>query len=462
MNQDASLTEARLRSLLEYRDFKSLRLIFKDSELADIAEVFSDLTVSETIALLRLVPRARRSDLFSFIELERQEELVSELPDVIVSSLLNEMEPDNRTKLLEALSEEIRNKIMMQLDPEERQVASQLLSYPEDSIGRLMTSDCMRLHVQMTISQALDYIRWSSALPLDYLHYLFVVNDAGHLIGEISLAALVVSDPISLKVADIMTKNHVALFPEEDATVAIETFRKYDRHYIPVITTERVLLGIVTADDAFDIAEEEATEDIQQFGGHAALEESYFQTPIWTMIRKRAGWLAILFVGGFFSIAALKTHQEVLSQWKFLTVFLTIIISTGGNSGTQAASLIIRGLAINEMSMSDWWKVLLKELSIGLILGIILATIGFGKALSLGFKYQVGLVVASSILIIVLFGVCLGSMLPFLFKKIRFDPAVVSSPFITTVVDATGILIFIYTTIWLMEFFGAGGGSVDR
>ena len=343
------LTCQYVRSLLDYRDYRTLRLIFKDSEAADIGEIFSELDISECIVLFRLVPRLRRPDLFSYLEIERQEELLEEFPDVIVSKLLNEMEPDNRTRLLESVSEAVRNKVLLRMNPEERQVAARLLSYPEGSVGRIMTSDCLSLNYKMRVSEALEYIHWSTSVPVDYLHHLFVVGDDGYLMGEVSLASLVVCDPVSKPIVEIMRRNYVSLLPEDEASAAVEILRKYDRYHIPVVDDKKLLLGLVTADDLFDVAEEEATEDIQQFGGQGALEESYFQTPILTMLKKRVGWLAFLFVGGFISVSVLQNYQDQLSKWGFLTAFLTIIISTGGNSGTQAASLIIRGFAINEL-----------------------------------------------------------------------------------------------------------------
>ena len=307
----------------------------------------------------------------------------------------------------------------------------------------------------MTVSQAIESIRWGkSSLPVEYLNYLFVVGEEDYLVGEVSLAELVVCDPPTTVLKDIMRKSQVALQPTHDAEQAVETLRKYDRHHIPVVDETKTLVGIVTADDLFDVAEEEATEDIHQFGGQEALEDSYFHTPMITMLKKRAGWLAILFLGGFFSVAALESHEDALAKWSFLTVFLTMIISTGGNSGTQAASLIIRGLAINEMRLSDWWRVMLREIVMGLILGTFLGLVGFLRAYTTGLGLGVGLVVGFSVLGVVIVGVLLGSMLPFLFKKLNFDPAVVSSPFITTLVDATGILIFINVSIFVMKWWG--------
>ncbi len=450
---DQDLSVEKILGALDSRDYKHLRHTFKEEEIADLAEVFSELSLEKVIALFRMVPRHRRVDLFSYLEIDRQEDLIEELPDIIIVSLLDEMEPDNRTRLLERLPPEIRHKYLLKLSPKERQVAWQLLSYPEDSVGRLMTPDFLTLNGDMTITRALEFIHWTTTLPHEFLHYLYVTDDSGILIGEVSLPELVTCDPPSLKVSEIMKKNHVFLEPNKESGEAVETFRKYDQNCIPVVSQEKKILGIVTADDLFDVAEEEATEDIQQFGGHSALEDSYFQTPLFTMIQKRALWLSILFVSGFISSLTLKSYEDTIGKWVFLMLFMPLVTSAGGNSGTQAASLVIRGLAIKEMSISDVWRILKKELSVGLCLGSLLATIGFVVVVSTGLPFYAGAIVASSVIGVVLFGVVAGSMLPFLFEKANLDPAVVSSPFISTLLDVTGILIYFNMALWIMSYF---------
>jgi magnesium transporter len=449
------LTQQIVEDLLENHSFKELRGLLKEKEVADLADIFSNLDIAECIAALRLISRERRPSLFSDLEFDRQQELIEELPDVMSSSLLNEMEPDNRTKLLESLPQDICDVLLLKLSPQEREIASQLLSYPEDSVGRLMTSDFLTLNENMDVSSALKQIQWSRALPEEFLHYLFVTGADGKLIGEASLASLVVCDPPSALIRDMMKKTHVSLSPFDPQQRAVELFRKYDHLYIPVIDQNKKIIGIVTADDVFEVAEEEATEDIHQFGGHGALEEGYFQTPMFTMFRKRAGALAVLFVSGFLTSEALRVYHDTLSQWGFLTFFIPLIIASGGNSGTQAASLIIRGIAINEFSLKDSWRVLLKEIPVGILLGLILAALWCVRAYFMNLSGPVTLTVSLSIILIVLFGVIAGSMLPFFFRAVRLDPAVVSSPFISTLVDVTGILIFLNLAIVIFNYFGS-------
>ncbi len=441
-----------IQELFDSRDYRNLRWALREQELADIAEVCSSLERREALSFFRLVPRGRHSDLFAHLNFDTQEMLLEDLPDEIAVPLLNKMEPDDRTKVLEELQEDLRHKLLLKLDPEERQVASQLLSYPEYSVGRLMTSDFLALFQDMRVNQALNHIHWNtSSLPVAYLNHLFVTNKSGELLGEVSLASLVVCDPPTKKVGEIMQKTKVSLLPGQESTEAIEIFRKYDRLYIPVVDENQKILGTISADDVFDLAEEEATEDIQQFGGQGALEEAYLETPFLTILKKRAGWLVFLFITGFISGEVIRHYEDSLTKWTFLVFFLPMITSAGGNSGSQAASLIIRSLAINELSAKDVWRVLGRECLVGLSLGVMLGTIGYLRAMTWRHSLALGGVIFSSVLFIVLFGVIAGSMLPFFFRKIKLDPAVVSSPFISTLMDMTGVFILFNMAIQWMD-----------
>ena len=450
MENDIQLTKEIALELFEKQNYVAIRSSFRESEDADIAEILCQIPVSKSIHLFRLVSRLRRITVFSHFDLDRQEEFVAELPDLLVTYLLNEMEPDDRTKLLERLPEEIRDENLLRLDPEERQVAWKLLSYPHSSVGRLMIPDLITLDASMTVKDSFARLRWMKTLSDEHLNYLFVVNDKKELIGEVALTTLVSCDPLTIPISEIMRTSFVALNARDDESVAVEALRKYDRSSFPVVDDDGKLVGFVTSDDVFDVAEDEATEDIQQFGGQGALEDSYFQTPLFTMLQKRAGWLSILFIGGFLSCATLKMYEEAIAEWSFLIFFLPIVSAAGGNSGTQAASLIIRGLSIKELSSSDAWRVLYREILIGFMLGAILALIGYLRSFSWGLEARVGVVLGASVWVLVLFGAMAGSMLPFLFKKINLDPAVVSSPFISTLMDVTGIVIYINVALFIM------------
>ena len=432
-----------LKSNLEKRSFAGIRTMLRGLDAADIAHQFKSLAVSESIVLFRLIDRARRAEVFAFLELDQQESLLEELPDVVVISVLDAMEPVDRTRLLESLDPEISNRIILKLSPEERQMAWQLLSYPEDSVGRMMTPEFLSLRSSITVSQAIEDIRWNASnFSKDMILHLFVVDENGKYVGDISLAALFVADPTSQAILEIMDPPTGILNAFDDQELAVDAFRKYDEPIIPVLDERGVLIGVVHADEVFDAAEEEASEDIQQFGGSEALEDSYFQTSIPTLLKKRAGWLAILFAASTLTSETLKAYEHTLEVMSFLILFLPLIVSSGGNSGSQASALIIRGIAVREMELGDWHKVFRREITVGLGLGLILGTLGYFWSIIWGMEQYIAVIVATSLLCVVIFGAVVGSMLPFLLKRLGLDPAVCSSPLIASVSDVVGILIF--------------------
>jgi magnesium transporter len=439
---------------LSSKNFKSIRPLLKSAEPADIGEKISELSLADLVLIFRLIPRARRAEVFAYIPFERQEELLEALPETVVNSLLNDMEPDDRTRLLEELPFEIRSQILLKLSPEERSMAWQLLSYEEDSVGRLMNPEFIAVRGELKVSEAFEYIRWTVRDPEELHSRLFVVDGVGQLQGEISLSALVLADPSTLTLSQIMEPSQVFLRATDDKGVAVDVFRKYDKPYIAVVDESERLVGVVTSDDVFDIAEEEATEEIQQFGGTAHLEDSYFETPANVMLRKRAGWLAMLFVGELFTGTAMKHYDETIASMRYLVYFIPLVISSGGNSGSQAASLIIRGLAVKEIQLSDWFKVAKRELGMGFLLGSILGIIGFLKGYFWSHSLIEGLIVGIALLGIVMFGCIVGALLPLFIRFCKMDPAVSSSPFIASLVDVSGIIIYFNVAIWITTWLG--------
>jgi len=450
------LTREQFQHELRSRQFRHLRNYCRMAEPADIAESVDGLSSAEVIVLFRLLPKRRRAEIFTYLSFDVQERLLEDLPDNVVTNLLNEMEADDRTKLLEDLPDEIRGRILLKLSPEERRTAWQLLSYPEDSVGRLMNPDFISLRADMKIAQAFDFLRWNTVYPEDLAVELFVTDAQGRLKGQVSLSSLVLADAPGSTIDSIMEPSNVTLKPEDIEEAAVDIFRKYDQSVIPVTDSGSVLLGIVTADDVFDVAEEDATEDIQQFGGQATLEDSYFETPLKTLIRKRGGWLALLFFGELFTGTALRHYDEVIASMRYLVYFVPLIISSGGNSGSQAASLVIRGLAVNEMKPADFMRVFKRELAAGLWLGLLLGVIGYMRALAWGQSHAVAAAVGLSLVGVVAFGGLVGSMLPFLMKAMKLDPAVSSSPFIASLSDVTGIVIYFNVASWILHRFGTG------
>ena len=450
IDSDALFEE--LLQALVHHDFKKIRTHFKSMESADISELLEQVDIVQSIVFFRLVPKKSRSDVFSFLTSERQMEMIERLPDQVVISLLNDLDAVDRTKLLEELPSELSGKLLQMLSPEERAIATKLLSYPEDSVGRMMNPEFVCLRSSLTVAQALDEIRWNgSQYSENLLSKIFVVDEEGQYLGFLHLAALILTDPPSKAVEEVTIRNYSSLSVLDSETDAVDFFRKYDEPYIPVLGEDGQLLGTVEPDDIFDVAEEEATEDIQQFGGQDALEDSYFQTSMRELIQKRAGWLAVLFVGMMFTANAMEHYDWTIAKYQYLMFFVPMIMSSGGNSGSQAASLMIRGLAVKEVAPRDWFKVFSREVWIGLALGLILGILGYIRVMIGGKDYMVGAIVSLSIVSVVLFGALIGSMLPFLLKLIRLDPAVSSSPVIASLVDIIAIVTYFQIAIAFLE-----------
>lgn len=450
-----------LKSQLDSRNLKAVKAWLRDHDVADIGEILASLPVDECLRLFRMVPRARRAEVFTYLPFERQEALLEGLPEIALTPIVNDMPPDDRTRLLEELPFEIRQKILLRLSPEERKIAWQLLSYPEGSVGRLMTPEFVTLSALMKVNEVLEMMRWDRSIPDDQLNYLFVTDRDGKYIGDVSLVTLVTADPPSKCIGEIMSPAKLMLSANEEQSAAVDYFRKYDRAYFPVVDDDQNLLGIVTADDVFDVAEEEATVVVQQFGGQQSLEDSYFQTPLLTLFRKRAGWLAMLFLGGTITSGVLRHYEAYTVSMAWLVFFLPLIVASGGNTGSQAASLVIRGLSVREMETRDWSKVLFREISVGLGLGVVLGSLGYARALFWDLDPIVGIVVALSLVSVVTVGAIVGSMLPFFFKSLNLDPAVISSPLLAQTVDIVGALIFYNVAFSVISYWSAsrlGGG----
>lgn len=440
--------------LLSERNFSAIRKGFKEYNPTDIAEVVDGEDISDQIMYFRLIERSKRAEAFTYLDIDDQKNLLEELNDSVVISVMNQMDPVDRTKLLEDLTPEISNSIILKLDPEERQLAWKLLSYPEDSVGRIMSPEFVALKKNMLVNQAIEYVRWNaSRYSEELLNQIFVVSSSGEYLGEISLVGLLLADPTSQPVGEVMETGFSLLNATDDQETAVDVFRKYDRTLMPVVDESNVLVGVVHSEDVFAVAEEEASEDIQQFGGVEALDVSYFNTGLASLIKKRAGWLAVLFIGGIVTGKAIKYYDAAFDTMAFLVVFLPLIISSGGNSGSQAASLIIRGIAIRDMELSDWYRVLVRESITGLGLGLFLGFLGFVCSIFWGFNYSVGIIVAISLLGIVIFGAIAGSMLPFALQRLKLDPAVCSSPLVASLVDVVGVVIFANVALLIAQYF---------
>lgn len=439
----ASPSKAEIENALRQRGFATLRNAFSQLESADVAELIDNLDPEDRAVVFRLLRRDQAAETFEYLSPESQETLIKALAQSQVAVILNDMSPDDRTQLLEELPAAVTRQALALLDPDERAVARQLLGYPEDSIGRLMTPDYMAIRDDWTVQQALDHIR-RNGQDSETLSVINVVDERNVLIDDLRVRQLLLADPQS-RIAEITDGSFVSLRAADDQEEAVSVFKEYDRVALPVIDSRGSLLGIVTVDDVLDVAEEEATEDIQKLGASEALEQPYMQISFGEMLRKRMGWLVLLFLGQLLTLNAIAAFSEQIKQTLALVFFVPLIISSGGNSGSQAATLVIRAMALDEVTMGDWWRVMRREVVFGLTLGLLLAGVGMTRIAlgSYGNEWSIiAVAVGVSLVCVVLWGVIIGSMLPFGLKRLGADPATSSTPFVATIVDITGLIIY--------------------
>ncbi|WP_294310088.1 magnesium transporter [uncultured Chryseobacterium sp.] len=415
----------------------------------DIAETLSELHADERLLAFLKVPKEYKAEVFSHLNPDFQEETIRSIGSDEVSEILNAMTPDDRTALFEDFPDELIKYSINHLNPQERRIALKLLGYDSDSIARLMTPYYIQIRKEWTIKRCLQQIKKVGS-KVETMNYLYVVDERNRLIDDIALGSLLLAEEDTM-VADITDNHFVAITTTTSKEDAVQYFEKYDRAALPIITEAGVLVGIVTIDDILDQIEQQNTEDIQKFGGLEALDLPYTQTSLIEMVKKRGMWLVILFFSEMLTASAMGYFEDEIQKAVVLALFVPLIISSGGNSGSQAATLIIRAMALQEIGLKDWWYVMRKEIFTGLLLGGILGIIGFLRIMiwhKTGlFNYGaywpfVGLSVGVSLVMIVLWGTLSGSMVPFILKKLKLDPATSSAPFVATLVDVTGLIIY--------------------
>ncbi len=453
----SQLLKPEIKSLIDERKLSTLKEVLSEWSPADLAELIAEMTENEQAVVFRVLPHDLAADTFEYLEFDMQVTLLKAMGKEEVASILNEMSPDDRTALLEDLPSSAARQMMMLLSAEERQIAKTLLGYPEDSVGRLMTPDYLAVKPAWTIETVLNYIR-KNGKDKETINTLYVVNEKGKLIDDVRIRDILLAE-FSQLVLDLMDENYIALNVYDDQETAVEIFKKYDRIALPVVDSFGVLLGIVTVDDVLDVAEEEATEDIHKIGGVTALEEAYSSISMVEMIKKRGGWLALLFIGEMFTATAMGLFETEMKKAIVLTLFIPLIISSGGNSGSQAATLVIRALSLGEISLKDWLFVMRREIITGVVLGAILAVIGFLR-ISIwqaflgvygGHWLLVGFTVSLALIGVVLWGTLSGSMLPLILKKLGADPATSSAPLVATMVDVVGLIIYFGVAIFVLR-----------
>ncbi len=395
---------------------------------------------------------------FKFLRKKRQETIIKSLPEEKAAELLNALQPDDRTAFLSELSGHAVTELVKSLTPENRAETLELLGYGADTVGRLMTPDYVAIKTSETCGQVLETIR-KLGQATENLNFLFVVDDHGLLIDDINIKDFLVVDP-STTVAQIMDYQFIALNVDAAQKEVIKVFRNNSRFALPVTDDKGVLLGVVTLDDVLRLAEDEDTREMQKIGGSEALDEPYTTIPFFSLIKKRAGWLVILFLGEMLTATAMGHFEDEISKAVVLALFIPLIISSGGNSGSQASSIIIRAMALGEIGFRDWWRVIRREILSGLVLGTVLGIVGFFRVFiwqhfhlyNYGAHYMlVASTVFFSLVGVVMWGTISGSMLPLVLKKLGADPAASSAPFVATLVDVTGLVIYFSVAYIIMR-----------
>lgn len=437
-----------IQYLLDTRDKPGLKNTLLDWQPNDIADLLNQLEEDQLLMVFKAIDREQSFAAYELLDINFQISLLDLLPNKLVTLILNDMSPDKRTALLAELDHEMLNKHLTLLTQKERAVALSLLGYPENSIGRLMTPDYIAVGAHWTVQDVLNYIR-KYGENSETLNVIYIVDERGVLIDDIKVRELLLATT-SEKLSNIMDGKFTSLSVLDDEEVAVNAFTKYNRVALPVTDRNGLLLGIVTIDDVLRLSKEEDTEDIQKLGAVEALEEPYMDVPIPLMVRKRAVWLTVLFFGELLTASAMQYFEGEIEKAVVLALFVPLIVSSGGNSGSQAATLIIRALSLGEITLRDWYRILKRELVSGILLGLILAIVGFLRiAVWTYITNEFGphwmglaLTVSVSLLGVVLWGTVMGSMLPMFLKKVGADPATSSAPFIATIVDVTGLIIY--------------------
>ncbi|HLT89070.1 MAG TPA: magnesium transporter [Sphingobacterium sp.] len=432
---------------IESGDIAQLQDFLNEQNISDVEELIDSLPEHAALFIETLnINRAVR--VFGILDFPTQERIFKKLSANKARELINEMPPDDRTSFFSELKGDVVKHLIIMLSPDERKEALSLLGYPEDSVGRLMTPDYITVKSHWTITRVLDHVRRYGNAS-ETIDVLYVIDSEGRLMDDIRIRDILISDP-DTKVEDLIDNRLISLHADDPQEEAVNVFRMNNRVALPVVDEQDIMLGIVTIDDILWVANEEYTEDMQRIGGTEALDEPYLDVSIFHLVKKRGGWLIVLFLGQLLTASVIEHFEGQLEKAVFLMALMPLIMSSGGNSGSQASTLIIQAMAMGEVTLMDWWRVMKREILSGLFLGLILGALGFARiagweafAHAYGeYWVLVGLVVSLSLVGVVMWGSLTGSMLPFILRRLGADPASSSAPFVSTLVDVTGLIIY--------------------
>lgn len=420
-----------------------------DKHPADIAEQFTNLNKKDRNLSFLMLSGDKKAEVFPYFSNDIQQDILKSLGDEELSEILNKLDPDDRTKIFENFPDQLIKNLISFLNDKEKETALNLIGYKKDSIARLMTPHYIQVKKSWTVSQVISHIK-KYGKTSETLNYVYVIDQKNKLIDDLKIGQLLMAEQTDT-MEKLMDNEFVAITTTTPMVESFETFEKYGRSALPIITENGVLVGIVTIDDVLEKIKVKDTEAIQKFGGVDGLDISYTTTPLLTLVKKRAVWLILLFLGEMLTASAMGYFDGEIEKAVVLALFVPLIISSGGNSGSQAASLIIRAMALKELKLKDWWYVMKKEVLSGMLLGGILGIIGFLRILlwqEMGlynygeYWFYIASSVSVSLVFIVLWGTLSGSLIPFLLRKVGLDPATASAPFVATLVDVTGLIIY--------------------
>jgi magnesium transporter len=443
------LVRSQLQMLLEQNNFPGAKALLVPVQPADIAEAIEGLPEPMQVIAFRLLSKAEAIEVYEHLDSSIQQALIEEFKRQDVLDIVDKMSPDDRARLFDELPAKVVNRLLTQLSLEERRATALLLGYEPNTAGRIMTPEYVSLKEHWTVAQALERIRRLANVS-ETIYYLYVTDAARHLTGILSLRALVVAQP-SQKIGEIMVREVVHVHTDTDQEEVARLIQRYDFLAVPVVDTEERLVGIVTVDDVIDILEQEATEDIYTLGGVQSGTDSYFQTNLLTVARRRVVWLFVLLLTNTVTTAVITSQEDVLQQVVALAAFIPLLIGTGGNVGAQSSTVVIRGLSTDEIGNNTAAKVIRREGIAGLFLGIMLGVVVLGWAYLLQGNLAVSITVGVSLIAISVLASVTGSALPYLFQALKLDPALMSAPFITTVVDVLGVLLYLNMARWILK-----------
>jgi magnesium transporter len=434
------LNEDIFKKLLENKQYRELRERLADSEPTHIADLLASIPADEAVIAFRLLPKNLAISVFDDMDGAFQNQLLEAFSDQTARNFLEAMPPDDRTELLDEVPAKVARRLLQILSPDQRRVTLQLLGYEEETAGREMTPLFVDLHSDMTVAQALERVR-QLAINRETVYECYVMDRRRYLTGTVSLKDLVIADP-NAKVSDIMKPDPPFVSTHTDREEVARELREHNLLAIPVVDAEQRLIGIITHDDVADIIEREATEDIYRFGAVSGTERGYFASRIFDVVRRRGVWLLLLIVVNTVTGSIIAGQKELLGEILILAAFIPLLIGTGGNVGAQSATVVIRGLATGEVKPRRALAVVLREAGIGALLGIVLGAVALGWAYMLGGNLKVAAIVSTTLVAISVMATLAGGALPFIFRLFKIDPALVSAPFITTIMDISGVAVY--------------------